>query len=126
MSFDFAKNPYTVARNTTATPLQQVSILLYRAASYIEKSKEFAKEGYVYERFQAIDKAMSIIAGLSESLNFEETQSMEAKFVVNEMFSFYTKTLRSLMELNASGNLELADRIIDDIHDLAQIWSERS
>lgn len=112
-------NPYQRASSITASPLEQVAILLDRTAAHVKAARLAIDKKNIEERFLATESATRIITGLSSV--FDKGKA-EVQDFVQGMERFFLNILYQLTQVNTKNDAILCNKIETNLKDMASIW----
>jgi flagellar protein FliS len=117
MSPEQGYNAYRFARATTSKTRQVV--MLYEAAlAAMLQAKEAMERGDIEGRLKHSDKAMQIISGLQQSLDFDHGRE-----VASLLYDFYSGLLNSIYKLQRYNRIDACERVIAKLKDMLQSWN---
>lgn len=109
---------YAAATQTMAKTKQ--IILLYDAViRYVQQAEEAIKNKQIEARFNALDKACTIVFGLQGCLDFEQGGD-----IAQTLYSFYSSIDARLLRIQRDNNAESCAQIIKELKMMREAWSE--
>lgn len=118
------KNPHESYQNSVyaQSEMDQLIMLYDGAINYIKQAKEAIVQNDHETRYNSLEKAISIVAGLNSCLNFNEQTEETAKALDKYYYDIDIK----LLNIQCFYSLEECDEVIEDLQTLRKAWIEIS
>ena len=110
---------YKAANQTTENKTQQIVMLYDGLMRYVHQAKLAIESKDIQERFDVLEKAGQIIAGLQASIDFENGEKI-AVILDGYYNTIYTK----IHIINRENTIESCDDLIEDIKGMRGAWQD--
>ena len=99
----------------------QVAMLLATVGRHMEAAREAIKSNDFEGRFNATEKAATIISGLRGCLDHSTPEISE---VSNTLDAYYANLLTYLTQINIKNDLTLCESVIESVRIMSTTWRE--
>lgn len=111
------RNVNTQSEIHDASPHRLIQLLMEGGLSRIAQARGCMERGEMFEKAKLISKALDIIAGLREALDFKQGGELATDYA--RLYDFMT---RHLVEANRSNNLKALDEVTKVLLELKMGW----
>lgn len=118
-------NAYHKNKVHSASPVEQVAIVLDQAARLMNKASKAIEAKDFEEQSHCIDKAMKLMSGLRGALD-RNTNEGETQTVVEVMSTFYQQMSVFMMRAGVSSDGHLCQAVEKNLHEMAMMWRNAS
>lgn len=98
---------------------KQVVMLYDGAIKYMQKAIEAIEEENIQDRYNALEKASSIVVGLQAALDFEK-----GKDISEALENYYFSIDMRIISVHRSQDIEMCNQIIKELRQMRDAWEE--
>jgi flagellar biosynthetic protein FliS len=117
----YANQIYKTRSVAAASPADQVAMLLETAGRHMNTALEALDQRNYELRFQATEKAQTIIVGLQQCLAEENP---DAKAMVEVFDAYYSSLQMMIMRVNIRNDSEACRMVIEGLRQMAFTWRQ--
>lgn len=110
---------YTQANHEATSPVHQVIMAFEYMIKYVTQAREAMQKGNIEERYNDIDKTVTIIEVLQNTLDHKKAPELCA-----QMESYYEQMHRRLMSLQYEDNESIYNDVTRDLKTMLETWRE--
>jgi flagellar biosynthetic protein FliS len=108
-----------------ASPVEQVALLLDRAARLMDDAHKAMLDNRFEDRFLHSEKAIKIITGLASVLKTEDpTMPTEVRALILVMEGFYREMLIKIMDMSLKNDPRICLEIVEKFREMGGEWHD--
>lgn len=110
---------YANTNHETSSPIRKVIMAFEYMIKYVKHAQEAMKKGHIEERYQDIDRTVTIIETLQNTLDHKQAPEL-----CKTMETYYENMHIRLMSLQYEDDEKVYRTVIRDLHTMLDTWRD--